>query len=73
MTRSEELGRAGAASEVERSRREVERRLHDVRTSIVRETGILPKAKYAILGIAAAAAGFALASKRRNKRRNKDR
>jgi hypothetical protein len=52
-------------------RREVEERFSDVRTSIDRELGIFPKAKYGLMGLAAAAAGFALAAGARRRRKKK--
>lgn len=57
--------------EVEERRREVERRLADVRTSIDRELGVLPRAKTAVIGLAAVAAGFALALKRKRSKHEK--
>ena len=56
---------------VEESRREVERRFGELRESIGREIGIRPKAKYALLGLAAASAGFALAAGRRRRKKTK--
>lgn len=52
-------------------RREVEERFSDVRTSIDRELGIFPKAKYGLMGLAAAAAGFALAAGARRRRKKR--
>ncbi len=55
--------------QVEESRREVERRLAAVRASIARETGVLPKARYILLALIAGSTGFALAARRRSKRK----
>lgn len=52
-------------------RREVEERFSNVRTSIDRELGIFPKAKYGLMGLAAAAAGFALAAEARRRKKKK--
>ncbi len=57
------------AAEVAESRREVEDRLAELRESIVRETGVLPKARYALLALVAGATGFALAARRRRRAR----
>lgn len=56
---------------IHESRREVEMRLLDLKESIGRELGFLPKAKYALLSLVAASAGMALASRRRKKTRGK--
>jgi hypothetical protein len=56
---------------VEESRREVEERLAEIRTSIGREVGVVPKAKYALLALVAGAAGVALAARRRRKKKRK--
>ena len=56
---------------IEESRREVERRLDEVRESIRREVGLRPRAKHTLLAIAAASAGFALAAGRRRRRKKR--
>jgi hypothetical protein len=56
---------------VEESRREVEERLAEVKASIGREVGMVPKAKYALLALLAGAAGVALAAKRKRRKRRK--
>ncbi len=56
---------------VERSRREVELRLAEVKESIGRETGLRPKAKHTLLALVAASAGFALALGRRRRRKKR--
>lgn len=63
--------RDGAAAGVEEGRREVEARLADLKAAIGRETGLTPRARYVILGVAAAATGFALAARRRKKKRSR--
>jgi hypothetical protein len=65
MSRDEER----IAEAVAESRREVERRLSELRESIVRETGILPKARYALLALVAGSTGFALAARWRSRRK----
>lgn len=57
------------AASVAESRREVEARLAELKASIGRETGTVPRARYAILGMVAAAAGFALAARRKKRKR----
>lgn len=57
------------AAPVVESRREVEARMAELKAAIGRETGTIPKARYAILGMVAAAAGFALAAKRKKRKR----
>jgi len=60
-------------ADVEESRREVERRFDELRQSIGREIGFRPKARYALIALAAASAGFALAAgRRKRKKRRKD-
>jgi hypothetical protein len=56
---------------VEESRREVEERLAEVKASIGREVGMVPKAKYALLALVAVAAGVTLAARRRRKKKRK--
>lgn len=58
-----------AAAAVDESRREVEARLAELKASIGRETGMTPKARYTILAMVAAAAGFALAARRKRRKR----
>jgi hypothetical protein len=64
-----------ARQEVERrleeSRREAEMRLAEVRTAVKTEVGIVPKRKYWMMALAAGAAGFAVALRRRGKRGRK--
>lgn len=57
------------SEDVAAGRREVERRLAELRESIVRETGILPKARWILLALVAGSTGFALAVRRRRSRR----
>lgn len=56
---------------IEESRREVERRLGELRESIGREIGIRPKTKHALIALAAASTGFALAAGRRRRKKRK--
>ena len=56
-----------------RNRREVEERLAEIKASIGRELGVVPKAKYTLLAVVAGAAGLALASRRRRKKRKQNR
>ncbi|HUF77979.1 MAG TPA: hypothetical protein VMR44_03570 [Thermoanaerobaculia bacterium] len=56
-----------------RNRREVEERLAEIKASIGRELGVVPKAKYTLLALVAGAAGLALASRRRRKKRKQNR
>lgn len=58
-----------AVASVSESRREVEARLAELKRSIGRETGMVPSARYVILGMTAAAAGFALALRRKKRKR----
>lgn len=58
-------------SNVEESRREVERRFEELRQSIGREIGFRPKARFAMVALAAASAGFALALGRRKRSRRR--
>lgn len=64
--KDEDRDTAGAVQE---SRREVEARLAELKAAIGRETGIVPKARYAVVVLVAAAAGFAVAARRRKKKR----
>ena len=61
--------RDGALDLVEERRLDVEERLAELRASIGRELGVVPKAGYAVLGLVAAASGFALAARRRKRRK----
>lgn len=63
--------REDAAEAVAESRRDVEDRITELRTAIGRETGVVPKARYTLLGLAAAAVGVTLAAKRRKKKRRR--
>ena len=59
-----------AQDEVEQRRREVERRLERLRTSIGRETGMRPESRWSLVALAAGAAGFALGWKIGPRRRD---
>lgn len=56
---------------LEESRREAELRLAEVRTAVKTEVGVLPKRKYLMMALAAGAAGFAVALRKRGRRRKK--
>lgn len=56
-----------------RNRRAVEERLAEIKASIGRELGVVPKAKYTLLALVAGATGLALASRRRRKKRQQNR
>lgn len=58
-----------AAAAVAESRRDVEDRITDLRRSISRETGVVPKAKYTLLALVAGAVGMTLAARRRRKKK----
>jgi hypothetical protein len=58
-----------AAAAVVESRRDVEDRITDLRRSISRETGVVPKAKYTLLALVAGAVGLTLAARRRRKKK----
>ena len=64
-----EEARREAERRLEQSRREAELRLAEVRTAVETEVGILPRKKYLLMALAAGAAGFALALRRKGKRR----
>lgn len=66
MSRPDEREEAAAA--VLESRREVEDRITELRRSISRETGVVPKAKYTLLALVAGAVGVTLAARRRRKK-----
>lgn len=68
---SKELEEARRQVEVllEQSRREAEERLTEVRTAVQTEVGSAPKKVYPVLLLAAGAVGFALARKRRPRKR----
>jgi hypothetical protein len=70
MNRLEEA-RQEVERRLEESRREAELRLAEVRTAVQTEVGIVPKRKYWAMALAAGAAGFAVAMRRRGKRRRK--
>lgn len=69
MSRRRDEVRDGALEAVEERRLDVEERLAELRASIGRELGVVPKAGYAVLGLVAAASGFALAARRRRRRK----
>lgn len=54
---------------VAESRREVEARLAEVKASIGRELGMVPKARYTLLAVVAGAVGLTLAVKRKRRKR----
>jgi len=56
-------------SSVEEWRREVETRVAELKAAIGRETGMAPRARYAVLALVAGAAGLALAARRRKRKR----
>lgn len=58
-----------AAAAVAESRRDVEDRITELRRSISRETGVVPKAKYTLLALVAGAVGMALAARRRRRKK----
>lgn len=60
-------------SRLERTRRDAELRLNQVRTALATEIGIVPRKKTILLALAAGAVGFALAVRggRRRKRQPK--
>lgn len=58
-----------AVASVSESRRDVEARLAELKRSIGRETGMVPSARYVIMAMTAAAAGFALAARRKKRKR----
>jgi hypothetical protein len=66
-----ESARQEVERRLEESRREAELRLAEVRTAVQTEMGIVPKRKYWVMALAAGAAGFAVAMRRRGKRRRK--
>jgi hypothetical protein len=70
MSRLEEARRA-SERRLEESRREAEMRLAEVRTAVQSEVGSLPKRKVWLMAAAVGAAGFALALRRRGRRRKK--
>jgi hypothetical protein len=57
------------AAAVAESRRDVEDRITELRRSISRETGVVPKAKYTLLALVAGAVGLTLAARRRRKKK----
>lgn len=64
MNRLEETRRA-AELRLEATRREAEQRLAEVRSAVESEVGFAPQKRYLLLALAAGAAGFALALRRR--------
>jgi hypothetical protein len=66
-----EAARLEVERRLEESRREAEMRLTQVRTAVETEVGIVPKRKYWLLALAAGAAGFAVAVRRRGRRPRK--
>ena len=66
-----EEARRQAERRLEESRREAELRLAEVRTAVKTEVGVLPKKKYLLMTLAAGAAGFAVAFRKRGRRRKK--
>lgn len=66
MSRDE---REEAAAMVAESRREVEERMAELRGAIGRETGVVPRARYALLALVAGAVGVTLANRRRRKKK----
>jgi hypothetical protein len=66
-----ESARQEVERRLEESRREAELRLAEVRTAVKTEVGIVPKKKYWMMALAAGATGFAVAIRRRGKRRRK--
>jgi hypothetical protein len=67
-----EEARRVAERRLEESRREAELRLSEVRTAVKTEVGVLPKKKWVMMALAAGAAGFAVAvRKKRSGRRKK--
>jgi hypothetical protein len=70
MSRLEEEQRE-AERRLEESRREAEMRLTEVRSAVQTEVGNLPKRKVWLMAVAVGAAGFALALRRRGRRRKK--
>lgn len=57
---------------VEASRRQVEKRLAEVRRAMNREVGLVPRTAAWVLPLAAFAVGLALASRARRRRRDAD-
>lgn len=56
---------------VAESRREVETRLAEVKASISRELGMVPKARYTLLAVVAGAVGLTLAVKRKRRKKRR--
>jgi hypothetical protein len=56
---------------VAESRREVETRLAEVKASIGRELGMVPKARYTLLAVVAGAVGLTLAVKRKRRKKRR--
>lgn len=68
MSRLEEARRE-AERRIEESRRQAELRLADVRSALETEVGFAPKRKYLLMALAAGAMGFAVALKKRSRRK----
>jgi hypothetical protein len=68
MSNRLEEARQEVERRLEESRREAEMRLSEVRTAVQTEVGLVPKRKYWMMALAAGAAGFAVALRRRGKR-----
>jgi hypothetical protein len=66
-----EEARREAERRLEESRREAELRLAEVRTAVKTEVGVLPKKKWVMMALAAGAAGFAVAVRKKRTRRQK--
>jgi hypothetical protein len=65
MSERLEEARRDAERRLDESRRQAELRLAEVRTAVKTEVGVLPKKKYVLMALAAGAAGFAVALRRR--------
>ena len=66
-----EEARREAERRLEESRREAELRLTEVRAALHTEVGLVPKRKYLMMALAAGAMGFAVALRRRGKKKKK--
>jgi hypothetical protein len=64
-----EEARREAERRLEESRREAELRLSEVRTAVRTEVGVLPKKKWVLMALAAGAAGFAVALRKKKRRK----
>lgn len=63
--------RREAESRLEEARRDAETRLTEVRSALETEVGFAPKRKYLLMALAAGAMGFAVALKRRRRKKLK--